>query len=411
MQTWPAPARPDVPGRGLPVRLFDTSAKRVLPLAPGDPARMYVCGITPYDATHLGHAFTYVTFDLLHRAWLDEGRAVDYVQNVTDIDDPLLERAVATGQDWQELARRETALFRADMQALGVLPPTWYVGAVESMDLVVATVAALRERDAVYSVQDDLYFDIATDARFGGVAGLDADRMEVLSGQRGGDPQRPGKRHPLDPLLWQSARSDEPAWDTALGHGRPGWHVECTSIALAHLGEAFDVQGGGSDLAYPHHEMCASLAHVARGSWPFARHYVHASMVGLDGEKMSKSRGNLVFVSRLLGDGVPGAVIRLALLQHHYRGDWEYDETDLAAAQHRYQRWVRAVGAKMGPSAGPVIDAVRHAIADDLDTPRALRAVDRWVDQVGVGSGRDGSAPGLVADLVDALLGVPLRTV
>ena len=408
MQTWPAAPRPHLPGHGYPVRVFDTALSRVVPLAPAQRARMYVCGITPYDATHIGHAFTYVTFDLLHRAWLDEGRSVDYVQNVTDIDDPLLERAVATGEDWRELAARETALFRGDMEALRVLPPTAYMGAVESMHLVVDVVEELRRRGAVYEVDDDLYFDLAADRRFGDVARLDPEQMTLLCAQRGGDPDRAGKRHPLDPLLWQSARPDEPAWDTPLGHGRPGWHVECTSIALEHLGMAFDVQGGGSDLAYPHHEMCASIGHVATGSWPFARHYVHSAMVGLDGEKMSKSRGNLVFVSRLLADGIAGDVIRLALLAHHYRHDWEWHESDLREARARHQRWSAAVAAPEGPRADAVLTEVRHALADDLDAPAALRAVDRWVAQVERSEGRDSQAPAVVADLVDGLLGVSL---
>ena len=410
METWTAPDRPDLPGAGRPVRLFDAPAGRLAPVTPGALARMYVCGITPYDATHLGHAFTYITFDLLHRAWRDAGHRVDYVQNVTDIDDPLLERAVATGEDWRALADRETALFRTDMAALRVLPPTWYVGAVESMDLVVDAVGRLDAAGAVYRVQDDLYFSLSSDPRFGGVARLDAAQMERLCAERGGDPHRVGKRHPLDPLLWQAARPDEPAWDTALGHGRPGWHVECTAIALEHLGMSFDVQGGGSDLAYPHHEMCASLAHVATGSWPFARRFVHAAMVGLDGEKMSKSRGNLVFVSRLLADGVSGTTIRAGLLDHHYRTDWEWGEHDLAAATTRVRRWSQAVAAPAGPPAAEVREAVRAAIADDLDAPRALRALDRWADAVHLRQGDDPTAPGLVADAADALLGLDLRT-
>ena len=342
---------------------------------------MYVCGITPYDATHLGHAFTYTTFDLIHRAWLDAGHQVDYVQNVTDIDDPLLERAVATGEDWRALADRETALFRTDMAALRVLPPTWYVGAVESMDLVVDAVGRLDAAGAVYRVEDDLYFSVAADRRFGGVARLDEGQMEVLCGQRGGDPDRAGKRNPLDPLLWQAARPDEPAWDTALGHGRPGWHVECTAIALAHLGMSFDVQGGGSDLAYPHHEMCASLAHVATGSWPFARRFVHAGMVGLDGEKMSKSRGNLVFVSRLLADGVSGTTIRAGLLDHHYRHDWEWAEDDLARAE-RARATVVAGRGRPGRTAGRRTSSPPCARRSRTTSTRLgrLRALDRWAD-------------------------------
>jgi L-cysteine:1D-myo-inositol 2-amino-2-deoxy-alpha-D-glucopyranoside ligase len=408
VQSWSTPPPPELPGRGLPVRVHDTATARIQPLTPGEQARLYVCGITPYDATHLGHAFTYVTFDLLHRAWLDGGHDVAYVQNVTDVDDPLLERAVATGQDWRELAARETALFARDMQALAVLPPHHYIGAVESMHLVVATVQQLAARDAVYAVDDDLYFSVAADPRFGAVASLDEVTMTALAAERGGDPGRPGKRHPLDPLLWQAARPDEPAWDTALGHGRPGWHVECTAIALDLLGLAFDVQGGGRDLTFPHHEMCASIGQVAAADWPFARRYVHVGMVGLDGEKMSKSRGNLVFVSRLREQGVPSAAVRLALLSHHYRDDWEYRPDDLDVAQSRLQRWREAVTRPAGPPADGVLDEVRHALADDLDAPRALAALDRWARDALRGSGRDVDAPALVRRLADALLGVDL---
>ena len=409
MDSWPAADRPGLPGRGYPVRLFDPATAGTQPVSPGPRARMYVCGITPYDATHLGHAFTYLTFDLLHRLWLDEGRSVDYVQNVTDIDDPLLERAVAIGEDWRALADRETALFRADMAALRVLPPTWYIGAVESMQLVVDTVNRLADRGSVYQVDGDRYFAVGSDPRFGDVARLDEATMTEVSAARGGDPTRPGKQHPLDPLLWQAARPDEPAWDTALGHGRPGWHVECTAIALQFLGMGFDVQGGGRDLAFPHHEMCASLGQVAESRWPFARRYVHTGMVGLDGEKMSKSRGNLVFVSRLRQDGVPAAAIRLALLARAYRQDWEWTPSDLTDALARVQRWQAAVAAPHGPDAHPLLDEVRRALADDLDAPRALRAVDRWAEQVRLGEGRVVAAPPLVTDVVDALLGVDLR--
>jgi L-cysteine:1D-myo-inositol 2-amino-2-deoxy-alpha-D-glucopyranoside ligase len=408
VQAWSTTARPSLPGRGGPVRLHDTATGLVQPVSPGEQARMYVCGITPYDATHLGHAFTYSTFDLLHRVWLDEGRDVSYVQNVTDVDDPLLERAVATGQDWQVLAARETALFGADMHALRVLPPHHYVGAVESMDLVVDVVQRLEQRGAVYSVESDLYFDLTADSRFGGVASLSSEVMRTLFGERGGDPDRRGKRHPLDPLLWQAARTDEPAWDTALGHGRPGWHVECTAIALDLLGMGFDVQGGGRDLTFPHHEMCASIGHAVSERWPFARRYVHVGMVGLDGEKMSKSRGNLVFVSRLLAEGVPPAAVRLALLAHHYRQDWEWTPDDLRRARERLAHWGRAAGAPAGPSAAAVLQQVRAALADNLDAPAALAAVDQWAAAADRSAGTDAAAPRLVRDLVDALLGVAL---
>ena len=322
MRAWNSPdsGTGAVPGgvRGPEVRVFDSSTQELVELVPAaGPARMYVCGITPYDATHLGHAATYVAFDLLNRAWRSAGHDVEYCQNVTDVDDPLLERAVSTGTDWVALAERETELFRADMEALRVLPPDSYVGAVESIPLVVEMVERLREEGSVYAVPstgsgDDLYFSVSHDPTFGEVSGWTREHMLAVFAERGGDPDRPGKKDPLDCLLWQAERPGEPAWDTPLGRGRPGWHIECSAIARRHLGAAIDVQGGGSDLVFPHHEMSASEAQVADPGHRFARAYVHAGMVGLDGEKMSKSKGNLVLVSALRESGLDPMVIRLA---------------------------------------------------------------------------------------------------
>jgi L-cysteine:1D-myo-inositol 2-amino-2-deoxy-alpha-D-glucopyranoside ligase len=397
---------PRLPGQGVPLRVFDTAAAAIQDTAPSATARLYVCGITPYDATHLGHAATYVAFDLMQRVWLDAGHDVYYVQNVTDIDDPLLERAVATGQDWAELARAETALFRQDMAALRVLPPTDYVGAVESIPLVVQLIAELLRQGAAYHVEDDVYFSVSSDPRFGEISHLDRAAMLETFGERGGDPERVGKKDPLDCLLWQAERPGEPAWDTELGHGRPGWHIECAAIALDRLGMGFDVQGGGSDLVFPHHEMGASEAHVVEGSWPYAKRYVHAGMVGLDGAKMSKSKGNLVFVSRLRDDGRDPMALRLALLAHHYREDWDWHETDLLEAEARLHHWRIAVTTDRGPDGTAVLDEVRRLLADDLNAPAALSVIDRWADQVSAGEGDDVDAPELVSDVADALLGI-----
>lgn len=369
---------------------------------------MYVCGITPYDATHMGHAFTYVTFDTINRAWRDAGHEVHYVQNVTDIDDPLLERAVATGQDWVAIAERETALFRADMEALNVIPPRDYIGAVESIPSVASHVEKLQGMGSVYSVDADLYFRVRSDPAFGSVSGLDEAQMIELFRERGGDPNRAGKEYPLDCLVWQAARPDEPSWDTSLGHGRPGWHIECAAIALDHLGMTIDVQGGGSDLIFPHHEMSASEAQVLRREHPFAQHYVHSAMVAWQGHKMSKSRGNLVFVSQLRNEGVDPAALRLALLAHHYRSDWEWTDEGLAAAVARLERWRGSTGSPIGPEAEVTVQAIRAALAADLHTPDALAAVDAWVDAQVAGRGVDASAPAQVRAAVDALLGVRL---
>jgi L-cysteine:1D-myo-inositol 2-amino-2-deoxy-alpha-D-glucopyranoside ligase len=397
-----------LPGRGPALHLFDTVTGTVRATAPGPVARLYVCGITPYDATHLGHAATYLAFDLVQRVWRDGGHAVRYVQNVTDVDDPLIERARRDGVDWAALAERETALFGEDMAALGLLAPAAFVGAVEAIPIIVPAIEALLGSGAAYHVEDDVYFSVHADPRFGGVSGLTEPAMLALFTERGGDPERVGKKHALDPVLWRSERPDEPAWDSALGRGRPGWHIECTAIALAHLGNGFDVQGGGSDLIFPHHEMSASHAHVLTGTRPFARDYVHAGMVGLGGAKMSKSRGNLVFVSVLRRDGVHPMAIRLALLDHHYRSDWEWTGGDLQRAQARLAVWADAFGRPDGPPADGVLEAVRHHLADDLDAPAALRVIDRWVAEQHRVGGADEGAPGVVSRTANALLGIRL---
>ncbi|MEU6641626.1 cysteine--1-D-myo-inosityl 2-amino-2-deoxy-alpha-D-glucopyranoside ligase [Saccharomonospora sp. NPDC046836] len=412
MQTWSSVAVPRIPGTPRPLRLHDTATGQLRPTAPGPVARMYVCGITPYDATHLGHAATYLAFDLVHRLWLDAGHEVHYVQNVTDIDDPLLERAERDQDDWVVLGMRETALFREDMEALRVLPPRDYIGAVETIPEIVEAIGKLLAHGAAYRVDDpqypDVYFDRSYTGRFGYESGYDEATMATLFAERGGDPDRPGKRDPLDALLWRAARPDEPAWDSELGPGRPGWHIECSAIALNRLGTGFDVQGGGSDLAFPHHEFSAAHAEALAGGHPFARHYVHAGMIGLGGEKMSKSKGNLVFVSRLRADGVDPAAIRLALFAGHYRSDRPWTGALLTEAQARLERWREAVSLTAGPEADSVVARLRDHLTDDLDTPRALATVDAWVTEALRRDGTDNAAPALIRTTTDALLGVAL---
>ncbi len=398
MRSWSGPHVPSIGGAAPALRLHDTRTGTLVTSAPTGAARLYVCGITPYDATHLGHAATYLAFDLLQRQWLDRGLDVVYTQNVTDVDDPLLERASDTGEDWAELAERETQLFRDDMQALAMIPPRHYVGAVESIDLVVNLIDRLG--DAVYAVDGDLYFDVHADPGFGQVSGLSDDQMLKVFGDRGGDPDRPGKKHPLDCLLWQAPRDGEPSWESRHGPGRPGWHIECAAIALEHLGTDFDVQGGGSDLVFPHHEMSASEATVATGE-PFAQSYVHAGMVALDGEKMSKSKGNLELVSRLREIGRDPMAIRLALLAHHYRSDWEWTSDQIDTAEKRLQRWKEAVRRPATPPAAELVAAIRKSLAEDLNAPAAIAAIDDWAS----GEGHDQGGE-QVAEAIDALLGI-----
>jgi L-cysteine:1D-myo-inositol 2-amino-2-deoxy-alpha-D-glucopyranoside ligase len=374
----------------------------VVDAAPGDTASIYVCGITPYDATHLGHAATYLAFDLAQRVWRDLGKTVSYVQNVTDVDDPLIERAAVTGQRWDDLAAREIELFRSDMRALRVLPPEHYVGAVEAIPEIVTAISALLNRGAAYRLDEDVYFSVAADPQFGSESNYDRATMLTYFAERGGAPERPGKRDPLDSLLWRGERPGEPSWDSELGAGRPGWHIECSLIALNRLGMGFDVQGGGCDLVFPHHEHSASHAVTLTGVRPFAQAYVHTGMIGLDGEKMSKSRGNLVFVSKLLGGGVDPMAIRLALLDGHYRADREWTGGRLPAAEKRLTSWRAAMTGDSGADARPLLAQVRAALADDLDTSTAIAAVDAWAAE----SGTDPTAPALARDTVDALLGV-----
>jgi L-cysteine:1D-myo-inositol 2-amino-2-deoxy-alpha-D-glucopyranoside ligase len=395
-----------------PLQAFDTATRQLVPIGPKTgSARMYVCGITPYDATHIGHANTYVAFDLLNRVWRDRGLEVNHVQNVTDIDDPLLERAAETGIEWAALAEQQTQLFAEDMTALNVLPPRHYVGAVESMALIVDLIEQLQGRQAVYPVDDsefeDLYFAQASDPEFGSLSHLSEDQAIAVFAERGGDPNRRGKKAPLDCLVWRHARAGEPSWQSPLGAGRPGWHIECTAIALDRLGAGFDVQAGGSDLIFPHHEMCAAQGRVATDQ-PFAQAYVHSGMVGLDGEKMSKSKGNLVFVSALRASGVEPMAIRLALLGHYYREDWEWTDQLLVSAQDRLNRWREAVRLPAGLNADEVLVQLRAALAQDLDAPSALAAVDAWAGASMAIDSDDAEAPALVARACEALLGVTL---
>lgn len=411
MQPWSSIPVPKVSGTARPLHLFDTATGEVHPVTPGGVARMYVCGITPYDATHIGHAATYLAYDLVHRIWLDNGHDVHYVQNVTDIDDPLLERAERDNEDWVVLGMRETALFREDMAALRVLPPSDFVGAVESMPEIVEAVGKLLATGAAYRLDDDypdVYYRHGASGHFGYESNYDEQRMRAVFPERGGDPDRPGKDHPLDALLWRMARDGEPSWDSELGPGRPGWHLECSVIALNRLGMSFDLQAGGSDLAFPHHEFSAAHAESLTNEFPFARHYSHAGMIGLDGAKMSKSKGNLVFVSRLRGDRVDPMAIRLALLDGHYRSDRSWTAELLTGGAARLARWRWAVGAEAGPPAEPAIERLRERLSDDLDTEAALQAVDEWVDTALTGQGTDQQSPETIRDAVDALLGVQL---
>jgi L-cysteine:1D-myo-inositol 2-amino-2-deoxy-alpha-D-glucopyranoside ligase len=428
MDAWRGAEVPVLPGRGMEPELRDTATGQLAVAATGKSATLYACGITPYDATHMGHAATFTAWDLLVRAWLDAGHDVRYTQNVTDVDDPLLERAERDGEDWRELALWETDRYRQDMEALRVLPPTHLIGAVEALSVIDRFAERLAARGALYDLEGDIYFARSADASFGALAGtgtatgLTVAQMTELSAERGGDPDRVGKKDPLDAIVWRSERPGEPVWESRLGRGRPGWHVECAAIAAEYLGAAFDVQAGGSDLIFPHHEMSASHARVALSDSTagrvFARVYAHSGMVAYRGAKMSKSLGNLVFASRLRSSGIDPMVIRLALLAHHYRSDWEWTDAVLADAQFRLSRWRAAIAADSSssspasdpdiPQANAILRKVRERLADDLDAPGALAAIDAWASAVLSGSAVGREDVTLIRDTSDALLGVVL---
>ena len=297
---------------------------------------MYVCGITPYDATHLGHAATYLAFDLVNRYVRLTGRSIEYVQNITDVDDPLLERANRDGVNWEQLANNQISLFRDDMTALRIIPPDHYMGAVETIPWVISAIEELQRNGAVYQIENDLYFDITCDLQFDSYNQLSRAEQIAIFAERGGDPEREGKRNPLDCLIWRGAREGEPSWSSPFGPGRPGWHIECTAIALQYLQAPISIQGGGSDLHFPHHTMCAAEGKVLTGQ-NFAQRFVHAGMIGLDGEKMSKSRGNLKFVSVMRNSGIDPLALRVALLSGHYRSDRPWSDALLKSAEERLE--------------------------------------------------------------------------
>ena len=371
------------------LRLYDTADDQVKPVAvpsDGSPVGMYVCGITPYDSTHLGHAATYNTFDLVNRYLRAAGHGVRYVQNVTDVDDPLFERAERDGVDWRELGTEQIDLFRSDMTQLRILPPEFFVGAMETIDEVVEMVEQLLDKGAAYVVEGeypDIYADYTFTEQFGYESRYDEETMRELFAERGGDPEREGKRHPLDALLWRAHRTGEPEWDAPFGSGRPGWHVECAAIAQNRLGKQFAIQGGGVDLRYPHHEYSAAHVEAACDSPRMAEHYVHTGMIGLDGTKMSKSLGNLEFVSVLIQKGFDPSAIRVGLYAGHYRDDRDWSAEVLSEAEDRLARWRAAAAEETDPArVAKLLGAVTENLANDLDTPGVLRTIDEWAATV-----------------------------
>ena len=394
-----------------PLALFNTASNKIEALPVKDFYRLYVCGITPYDATHLGHAATYVSFDLINRYLRFSGARVAFVENITDIDDPLLERATRDNVDWEELALSQIDLFRSDMVALRVIPPDHYVGVVEAMQIIIAAIEKLKVKDSTYRVDDDLYFRVRLDPQFLTRSHLtEAKAMEYFA-ERGGDPERIGKRDPFDALVWKSQRGNDPGWPSPFGMGRPGWHIECSAIALHFLKPdsadeyAIDIQGGGSDLIFPHHDMSAAQGLIATGQ-KFARFFVHSGMIGLEGTKMSKSLGNLIFVSSLIKDGVDPMTIRLALMNHHYRSDHMWGSSEITQATEFLQRMRLNLARMEVAETSFIIEEILRALANDLDTVSVLAVLERWCTCTE--NGESGGSAGELSRVLDSLLGLAL---
>jgi len=386
------------------VQIFDTSQRRIVPFEVGPLVRMYVCGITPYDSTHLGHAATYLAYDLLIRRLEELGHEVRMVRNVTDVDDSILPKARELGVPYLELAAAELARFRADMDALGMRPPVAEPRATEAIEGMTEMIEELLDRGHAYLTHGTVYFDISTFERFGELSQYSHEHMIKLARARGGRPDDPHRRDPLDFVLWQPSLPDEPAWRAPFGVGRPGWHIECSVMAIQNLGPTLDLHGGGTDLIFPHHECEIAQSESVTGQ-PFARYWMHSAMVSYEGEKMSKSLGNLVFVSDLLGTADARA-IRLALMRHHYRAGFEWYDTDLEEGTALLRRLMAAGRRESGADPRPYADRVRASIDHDLDTPRALEALDDLASAILSGGG-DGSAPSVLRELA-ALLGIDL---
>ncbi|NNE72302.1 MAG: cysteine--tRNA ligase [Acidimicrobiales bacterium] len=351
------------------MRLYDTARQEVVPFEVDHTVRMYVCGITPYDSTHLGHANTYLTYDLLIRRLEDRGHTVEMVRNVTDVDDSILPKARELGIDYLELAATEMERFRRDMLALNTRAPIAEPRATESIADIIAIIEKLDAGGHTYQADGITYFDVTTSPTFGELSHYDTEQMITFAGERGGTPDDPRQRNPLDFVLWQPSADDEPSWPSPYGPGRPGWHIECSAMSKATLGTTLDLHGGGSDLIFPHHECEMAQSHAANGE-PFVRHWMHCGLVAYQGTKMSKSLGNLVFVSELSKTHDPRA-IRWALMAHHYRNDWEWFDHDIDTASSELDQLLAATTCPKGPDPEALGANVRAALDADLDAPAA----------------------------------------
>ena len=407
MNPWPKPHIAPLSGLSFPNLKLMNSNKVMTTIEPATPFKIYVCGITPYDATHLGHAATYVAFDLINRYQHLAGNRLDFVENITDIDDPLLVRAKRDSIDWKVLAENQIDLFLTDMTALRIIPPSNLVTVTSSMKIIEDFITLLDQRGFLYQIENDHYFSVE---RFLEDMPLSIDEAIKIFSERGGDPDRPGKKHPLDPVVWMAHQGDDPSWESKFGLGRPGWHVECTAIAVHYLDSAnadpiIQIQAGGSDLIFPHHYMSEQIVRAAYGRG-FANNYVHSAMIHLDGEKMSKSKGNLVFVSKLLNQGIDPMVIRWALLSGHYQQDRSWSDELLQKATSEVALLRSALAQSEVAETKELIQSIISDLANNLDTQAALNRLIAWAKSSQ--SSPKVNESGLVSRAIDSLLGLAL---
>ena len=413
MRSWPTTSIPPIDPVIFhkPLSLYDSYQRARVLITQNSPS-IYVCGITPYDATHLGHAATYISFDLIHRYLRYAHGDTWFIENITDVDDPLLERATRDKQDWRQLATSQIDLFISDMTALRVLSPDSYVGVVESMDRIIALVQKHIDSGLTYSLDGDIYLDLKLVPQLLNRLPMTETEALAIFRERGGDPDRVAKHHPLDPLLWRSSRAGEPSWRAPFGDGRPGWHVECVAIALENLSSlhlnqptSITIQGGGSDLIFPHHFMTAVQSESLTGK-PFASAYVHCGMIGLDGEKMSKSKGNLVFVSHLLRKGVEPVAIRAALMLEHFQSDRMWTQSALAESEELISRLRSSLSREEVAPTASLIQSMVDALSDNLDTPKVFTLLRQWCESTE--AGETGGSAGALSRALDGYLGLAL---
>ena len=368
------------------MNLYNTQTKQIEQFRlPDRPITLYVCGITPYDTTHLGHAFTYVVNDILIRYLEYRGHTVRYVQNVTDIDDDILRKAQEVGEDWRALGNRWTAHFIRDLQALNVRPPDFFPRATDVIPDIIERVQSLLDVGVAYVSGGNVYYQVDQWAEFGKLSAIPRAEMLAVANERGNQPDDPHKRHPLDFVLWQAQAAGEPAWASPWGAGRPGWHIECSTMSTNLLGDTIDLHSGGSDLLFPHHECEIVQVEPVTGKAPFVRYWLHVAMVRHEGQKMSKSLGNLVMVSDLLQRLTPDA-LRVYLGMYHYRTSWDFAENDLAKAVILAQQLQAAAQATGGQQHALDVTALQDAFGEamnaDLNAPAALSVLTTLAEQI-----------------------------